>query len=52
MNMSFSRSDLVKHLREKKPSTFGALITAAAFTSGKERSDLTSQAFITAGQAL
>ncbi len=52
MNMSFSRSDLVKRLRERKPATFGVLITAAAMTSGKERSDITAAAFATAGPAL
>jgi len=52
MNMSFSRSDLVKRLRERKPATFGALITAASMTSGKERSEITAAAFAAAGPAL
>ncbi|MEO5716420.1 MAG: tetratricopeptide repeat protein [Luteolibacter sp.] len=52
MNMSFSRSDLVKRLRERKPATFGALITAAAMSSGKERTDITAAAFAAAGPAL
>ncbi len=52
MNLSFSRSDLVKRFRERKPATFGALITAASMSSGKERSDLTAEAFAAAGPAL
>ncbi len=52
MNTSFSRSDLVKRLSDHKPSTFGYLISAAALSSGKERSDLTAAAFANAGPAL
>lgn len=52
MNMSFSRSDLVKRLRERKPATFGTLITAASMASGGERSELAAAAFAAAGPAL
>ena len=52
INTSFSRSDLIKRLRDRKPATFGALITAASMSSGKERFDLTAQAFSAASKAL
>lgn len=45
MNTSFSRSAAIKLLRERKPLTFGALITAASMTSGSERSELAAKAF-------
>jgi hypothetical protein len=52
INMNFSRSDLAKRLRERKPATFGALITAASLSSGKERVNLAAAAFEAAGPAL
>jgi len=51
INRSFSTSDLVKRLKERQPATFGALITAASFTSG-ERQQLTAAAFAAAAPAL
>lgn len=42
---SFSRSDLTKRLKERKDGRFGALLAAAEFTSGSERSTLAAQAF-------
>jgi tetratricopeptide (TPR) repeat protein len=52
MNFGFSRSDLAKRIKERKPQTFGTLITAASMTSGKERADLTAAAFALAGKDL
>jgi tetratricopeptide (TPR) repeat protein len=51
-NMGFSRSDLVKRLKQRKPQTFGTLITAASITSGKEREELTAAAFSAARPTL
>ncbi|MFT4176819.1 MAG: tetratricopeptide repeat protein [Luteolibacter sp.] len=48
LNLPGSRQDVVKALKERKPSTFGALITAAAFSSGEERTELATRAFIAA----
>ncbi len=52
INTSFSRSDLVKRLRERKPRTFGNLITAATISNGGEREKLTAEAFALAAPRL
>ncbi len=51
-NISFSDSILVKQLEDRKPQTFGALITAACLVEGKERSRLTEKAFLNAAPKL
>jgi tetratricopeptide (TPR) repeat protein len=45
MNVNFDRNDAVKKLKERKKGRFGALMTAAALSSGKQRSELAGLAF-------
>ncbi|MGD7653836.1 MAG: tetratricopeptide repeat protein, partial [Verrucomicrobiales bacterium] len=52
MNWDINRSIMVKHLKNRKPRTFGALITAASLTDGNERSQLTATAFTNAAPQL
>ena len=52
ISTNFSDEDMVKRLRDRKPATFGTLITAASFASGKERSEITAAAFAAAAPAL
>jgi Flp pilus assembly protein TadD len=52
IGLRFSHDLLVKRLKERQPATFGSLITAASFVSGKERQELTAAAFAAAGPAL
>lgn len=45
MSLNLERGELVKKLKERKKGRFGALMTAAAISSGRERSQLAGQAF-------
>jgi tetratricopeptide (TPR) repeat protein len=45
IDVDFSRDDAVKKLKERKKGRFGSLMTAAALSSGKQRSELAGLAF-------
>ncbi len=45
MSFNVPRRDMSRHLEERKPATFGSLITAAALVDGSERTRLTEKAF-------
>ncbi|OYV06612.1 MAG: hypothetical protein CFE26_05370, partial [Verrucomicrobiales bacterium VVV1] len=45
VDVDFSREDAVKKLKERKKGRFGSLMTAAALSSGKQRSELAGLAF-------
>jgi tetratricopeptide (TPR) repeat protein len=51
-NGAMKRADLVTRLKERKTGRFGALMCAAALSSGKERSNLAGQAFTESSGAL
>ena len=52
MNTGFSRTDLVKRLTNRKPVTFGNLITAATAAYGNDRKKLAAEAFAHASPEL
>lgn len=52
MSWNIDRSDIVKKLKERKKGRFGSLMTAAALSPGKERSQLAGQAFTEAMASL